>query len=67
MKKITFLLILLMTFLVCPNVMAQFGCDSAVVITDGYTEDNITTPGSGGVEDWNDNPDGSCGVDGLYF
>ena len=67
MKKITFLLILLMAFLVCPNVMAQFGCDSAVVITDGYTEDNITTPGSGGVEDWNDNPDGSCGVSGFYW
>lgn len=35
---------------------AQFGCDEGVVISDGYTEMGITTPGTGGIEDWNDNP-----------
>lgn len=35
---------------------AQFGCGSAVVLSDGYTASAITTPGTGGAEDWNTNP-----------
>nr|WP_299206659.1 fibronectin type III domain-containing protein [uncultured Brumimicrobium sp.] len=37
----------------------QYGCGSAVGITDGYTSMGITTPGNAGPEDWNDNPTGT--------
>ncbi|SHJ66527.1 Por secretion system C-terminal sorting domain-containing protein [Flavobacterium haoranii] len=56
MKKITLWLFALLTSW---QINAQFGCSSAVVIADGYTASNITTPGNGGVEDWNDNPTGT--------
>lgn len=45
---------------------AQFGCGSAVVITDGYTATGITTPGNGGPEDWNNNPTGTS-VSSSYW
>ena len=41
------------------NTQAQFGCGSGVVITDGFTQSGITTPGNGGIEDWNTNPTGT--------
>ena len=67
MKKIT----LLFTFLAVIfsyKSHAQFGCASAVVITDGYTASNITTPGTGGAEDWNSpNPTNSCASDASYW
>jgi hypothetical protein len=56
MKKITLWLFALLTSW---QINAQFGCSSALVIADGYTASNITTPGNGGVEDWNDNPTGT--------
>ncbi|QCE43410.1 T9SS type A sorting domain-containing protein [Psychroserpens sp. NJDZ02] len=55
MRKIT-LLFSLMAFAFSIQGFAQFGCDSGVVITDGFTAMGITTPGDGGEEDWNDNP-----------
>ena len=64
MKKITYLLIALVAF--CWQSNAQFGCGSAVVITDGYTATGITTPGTGGAEDWNDNPTGTS-ISGSYW
>uniref|UniRef100_UPI003F6A009F fibronectin type III domain-containing protein n=1 Tax=Nonlabens sp. TaxID=1888209 RepID=UPI003F6A009F len=45
---------------------AQFGCGSAVVLTDGYTATGITTPGTGGPEDWNNNPTGTS-ITASYF
>ncbi|GAA0876749.1 hypothetical protein GCM10009118_31590 [Wandonia haliotis] len=48
------------------NTQAQFGCGSGVVITDGFTQSGITTPGNGGVEDWNTNPTGTS-IDELYW
>lgn len=50
MKKITFLVALFMASVM--NVSAQFGCDQAVPITDGFNQMGITTPGTGGPEDW---------------
>lgn len=44
----------------------QFGCGSAVVIADGYTQAGITTPGTGGAEDWNDNPTGTS-INSSYW
>ncbi|QXP58245.1 T9SS type A sorting domain-containing protein [Olleya sp. HaHaR_3_96] len=55
MRKIT-LLFSLIAFAFSIKGFAQFGCDSGVVITDGFTASGITTPGDGGAEDWNDNP-----------
>ncbi|PWH84824.1 fibronectin type III domain-containing protein [Brumimicrobium oceani] len=46
--------------------VAQFGCATGVAITNGYTATGITTPGTGGVEDWNINPPGSI-VPGYYW
>lgn len=45
---------------------AQFGCGSAVVVSDGYTASGITTPGTGGAEDWNTNPTGTS-ISGSYW
>ncbi|RFC53386.1 fibronectin type III domain-containing protein [Brumimicrobium aurantiacum] len=44
----------------------QFGCGNGVVITDGYTQAGITTPGNGGVEDWNTDPTGTS-VSSSYW
>ena len=48
------------------QVKAQFGCGSGVVITNGYTQNNITTPGTGGLEDWNTNPTGTS-INASYW
>ncbi|GGG43015.1 T9SS type A sorting domain-containing protein [Bizionia arctica] len=53
MKKITFLFAFLLT-LVGYQSHAQYGCASGIPITDGYTATGITSPGTGGPEDWND-------------
>src|SRR5690554_3559538 len=45
---------------------AQFGCGSGVAITDGYTATGITTPGTGGAEDWNTNPTGTS-ISAFYW
>ncbi|RYM35777.1 T9SS type A sorting domain-containing protein [Brumimicrobium glaciale] len=45
---------------------AQFGCATGVAITNGYTATAITTPGTGGVEDWNINPPGSI-IPGYWW
>lgn len=63
MKKITLWLFLLLTYL---QANAQFGCGSAVVITNGFTATGITTPGNGGVEDWNANPTGTS-INASYW
>ena len=67
MKKIT-LLFLFFTLAFSIKGFAQFGCESGVVITDGYTASGITTPGTAGAEDWNDNPTVQCGsVSNSYW
>jgi hypothetical protein len=65
MRKITLLCIALLAF--CWQANAQFGCGSAVALTNGYTASGITTPGNGGPEDWNDNPTDGCGVSNFYW
>jgi hypothetical protein len=50
------MLILILGAWQAKDVQAQFGCDQGVVISDGFTQMGITTPGTGGVEDWNENP-----------
>ncbi len=50
MKKITFILIL--CWLLSWSGYAQFGCGSAIAITDGFSQSGITTPGNGGFENW---------------
>ena len=57
MKKFTLLGILLTLFSF--SSYAQFGCGSAVVLTNGFTQSAITTPGNGGLQDWNTNPTGT--------
>jgi Secretion system C-terminal sorting domain/GEVED domain len=49
MKKITLLLLMLLTTL---KGFSQFGCGTGVIITNGYTSGPITTPGLAGPEDW---------------
>ena len=66
MKKITFL-VSMFALIFSFQANAQYGCGSAVVLTDGYTADAITTPGTGGAEDWNDNPADSCSSNALYW
>jgi len=63
MKKITFWLFILLTTI---QTNAQFGCGSAVVISNGYTATGITTPGNGGPEDWNVNPTGTS-INASYW
>ncbi|CAM3705872.1 fibronectin type III domain-containing protein [Flavobacterium gelidilacus] len=46
---------------------AQFGCTSAVVLTNGFTATGITTPGNAGPEDWNDNPTDTAPTSGFYW
>ncbi|MFL0353003.1 fibronectin type III domain-containing protein [Xanthomarina sp. GH4-25] len=65
MKKIT-----LWCFAICLLAFswqskAQFGCGSAIAISDGYTATGITTLGDGS-QDWNNNPPNSC-LNGIYF
>lgn len=64
MKKITLFLFVLFASL---QVNAQFGCGSAVPITNGYTATGIITPGTGGPEDWNDNPTDTGATNGFYW
>ena len=64
MKKITLLLFVLIASW---QVNAQFGCGNGVVITNGYTASGITTPGTGGPEDWNDNPTDTGSTNGFYW
>ena len=64
MKKNTFLSILML--LLYANGYSQYGCGDAVVLTNGYTQDNITSPGDGGEEDWNDNPSGTS-INASYW
>lgn len=67
MKKIT-LLFSFLAIIFSYQSFAQYGCASAVVLTDGYSAFNITTPGTGGVEDWNTNPTVTCGgVSNSYW
>ena len=67
MKKITIWLSLSFLLAFCQTSIAQFSCDSPIMITDGYTADGITTPGTAGIEDWNDpNPD-SCTSNAFYW
>ncbi|CAM4112235.1 T9SS type A sorting domain-containing protein [Flavobacterium antarcticum] len=64
MKKITFFSFLLILFFV--RSFAQFGCGSAIALSNGFVQNNITTVGNGGVEDWNQNPTGTT-IDGMYW
>jgi len=67
MKKTT-LLFAFLTVVFTYKSYAQFGCASAVVLTNGYTASNITTPGTGGTEDWNSpNPTNSCASNASYW
>lgn len=52
--------------LVAGNGYSQFGCGSAVVLTNGYTQTGIVTPGTGGAEDWNVNPTGTS-INSFYW
>ncbi|MCW8897886.1 MAG: fibronectin type III domain-containing protein, partial [Flavobacteriales bacterium] len=54
------------TFMINYNAYAQFGCGTGVVISNGYTQMGITTPGSGGAEDWNTNPTGTS-INASYW
>ncbi|HET8886058.1 MAG TPA: fibronectin type III domain-containing protein, partial [Salinimicrobium sp.] len=64
MKKFTLLIALLLTFVW--QGQAQYGCESAVVISDGYTVTGVTSPGTGGAEDWNENPSGTS-INSSYW
>lgn len=64
MKKILFLLFVFT--LGMNQLWAQFGCGNGVVITNGYTASNITTPGDGGVEDWVDSAE-PVSISNYYF
>jgi len=67
MKKITLLFTFLAIALTYKS-YAQYGCASAVVLTNGYTATNIITPGTGGAEDWNSpNPSNSCASSASYW
>ncbi|MDX1350740.1 MAG: fibronectin type III domain-containing protein [Putridiphycobacter sp.] len=65
MKKITLRLFAFVFLVFTIQSYAQFGCDSAIAIADGYTSSGITTLGDGS-QDWNNNPPNSC-VYGVYF
>ena len=68
MKKITLLLSVVFVTVFGFQASAQFSCDTAVALTDGFTAMGITTPGTGGVEDWNDpNPTNSCASNAFYW
>ncbi|PJB14019.1 MAG: hypothetical protein CO118_10755, partial [Flavobacteriales bacterium CG_4_9_14_3_um_filter_32_8] len=61
-----FMLIGIFSLLFNFNTFAQFGCGSGVVLTNGYTQLAITTPGTAGVEDWNINPTGTS-INASYW
>lgn len=68
MKKITLLLSIVFVMAFGLRVSAQFSCDTAVPITDAFTAFGITTPGTGGVEDWNDpNPITACAGSNAFY
>lgn len=50
MKKITLLIAFVLVFV--SQGYSQFGCGSAVTITNGYTSGPLTTPGNAGPENW---------------
>ncbi len=58
MKKTTLMIVFLILF--CWTGYAQFSCNSAVVLTDGFSQMGITTPGNDGPENW-------VNEDGLDF
>ena len=64
MKKITFFSFLLVLFFV--RSFAQYGCGSAIPLSNGFVQNNITTNGSGGVADWNQNPTATT-IDAMYW
>ncbi|MBL4593186.1 MAG: hypothetical protein JKX68_05135, partial [Flavobacteriales bacterium] len=64
MKKITFLMAFLT--LLSWQANAQFGCGTGIPVTNGYTQSGITTPGTGGAEDWNINPTGTS-INASYW
>ncbi len=67
MKKITLKLLLICTMVITSfTANAQFGCATAVPISDGYTAAGIVSPGNGGPEDWNTNPTGTS-INGSYW
>ncbi|WP_304144663.1 T9SS type A sorting domain-containing protein [Mesoflavibacter zeaxanthinifaciens] len=66
MKKITYLLSFF-ALVFSTQTIAQYSCSSGVVITDGYTATGITSPGTGGAEDWNDNPTVECGGTSAFY
>lgn len=64
MKKIT---LLSLFFMLCHiGTYAQFGCDQAIVIADGFSQNAITTPGNGGIEDWSTQPVGTT-INAAYW
>jgi hypothetical protein len=65
MKKITLLTILCMLFSWGSH--AQFSCDTAVQLYDGFSELGITTPGNEGTEDWVTSADTGDGIYHYYF
>lgn len=66
MKKIT-LFFTFLAFIFGYQSYAQYGCGDGVVITDGYTASGITSPGTAGPEDWNDNPTVECGGTSNFY
>lgn len=63
MRKNTQWLIAIIILTCSLNSNAQFGCGSAISITNGYTASGIVTDG---MQDWNNNPTNSC-VNAAYF
>lgn len=63
MKKTTLWIFTICLFAFSWQSQAQYGCDTAVTLTDGFTETGIITDGT---QDWNNNPPNSC-VYGVYF
>ena len=56
MKNFTLLFSALLLTAFSWQANAQFGCGTGIAITSGDTQMAITTPGNGGLEDWNINP-----------
>lgn len=65
-KRLLNVLLLTTGLLMGTTALAQFGCGSAVVITNGYTATGIITPGTAGPEDWNNNPTGTS-INASYW
>lgn len=65
MKKITLMTAFFMLFFI--KMSAQYGCETAVELTPGYTQSAITSPGTGGPEDWTTSVTTPTGMNALYF